>query len=89
VRFSLGVGFFAASFSASMALADPPGRGRGAVSHGAEHGPSITIANCSAKRSIIQDYFGAALKSGKCPRGLAKKEWWLSAIRTGEKVGRE
>jgi len=69
----LVVGFLAASFSASVALAESPGRGRGAASHGAERGPSITITIGSAERSIIQDYFGAALKSGRCPPGLAKK----------------
>lgn len=73
MRMLFPIALTAAIFVGGAAFADPPGRGRGASDRSADRGSSISITIGASERRIIQDYFGAALKSGKCPPGLAKK----------------
>lgn len=58
---------------AGAAVADQPGRGKGSAGRAGTQGTSIGITIGSADQSLIREYFGAALKSGRCPPGLAKK----------------
>lgn len=70
------------SFSAMLALAllvagtafaDQPGRGKGNAGRTAAQGTSISITIGASDQALIREYFGSALKSGRCPPGLAKK----------------
>ncbi len=58
---------------AGTAFADQPGRGKGNSGRPAAGTASISITIGASDQALIRDYFGTALKSGRCPPGLAKK----------------
>lgn len=58
---------------AGAAFADQPGRGKGNSGRPGASGTSVAITIGAADQALIREYFGTALKSGKCPPGLAKK----------------
>jgi hypothetical protein len=58
---------------AGTAFADQPGRGKGNAGRAGTQGTSINITIGASDQALIREYFGTALKSGRCPPGLAKK----------------